>query len=262
MVTAVARTAVRGYLVSGRPAFSRGRRLVGNAALAFAILGSVICSNNIAFGQGCSKPICSPNPTPCAHCIGTWTDNYGETWQLHSPGYPLAPGTQSITGTVKVPNPGCPTVTFAVSGTLTQTNGTVSNGIALTGGTTTFELDASDPSPPEPCGLYVPAPFKYLGSIANDGCDTASGTWQNSGGGPNGNFDMTKPTDVAGTESSTAVAWWSSYPTILLFQGNISSTYSLAGRQVMESPNGTPSDSCYKTGDPPSIVQYHLTGGG
>ena len=212
------------------------------------------------FGQGCTSPICSPNPTPCAHCIGNWTDNYGDYWTVSSPGRPGAPGTQSVTGKVVIPpqEPWCPNYTFTVSGTLTQTTGTGS-----AAGTATFEWNASNPSPTTPCGRYDPVPFSFGGNIANDGCDTASGTWVNSTGIGGGSFDMTKPSDVASTESSTAVAWWSLYPTILIFQGNISSADSLAGKQVFESPNGTPSDSCNRPGDRALGYQsYHLTGGG
>ena len=91
----------------------------------------------------------------------------------------------------------------------------------------------------------------------------ASGTWANSTGIGSGSFDMTKASDIALTETSTAIAWWSTYPTVLLFQGSISSTNSLAGRQVFESTNGSPSDSCNRAGDAALGYQsYHLTGGG
>jgi hypothetical protein len=57
----------------------------------------------------------------------------------------------------------------------------------------------------------------------------------------------------------------STYPTILMFQGTISSSdsNSLAGRQVFESPNGSPSDSCWRSSDAAlGYEEYHLTGGG
>jgi hypothetical protein len=48
---------------------------------------------------------------------------------------------------------------------------------------------------------------------------------------------MTKPSDVAASETSTAVAWWSVYPTVVLYQGNITPANfdSLAGRLPISS---------------------------
>lgn len=227
------------------------------------LMPALIClalGTGTVFGQGCSSPICSPNPTPCAHCIGDWTDNYGISWSVSSPGNPLGPGSQTVTGTVVIPSlgPGCTEYTFTVSGTLTQTTGN-----AYTPGTTAFQWAASNPSPSTACPYYDPIPFTYTGSIANNGCDTASGTWANSIGGGHGSFDMTKPSDVASSETSAAIAWWSLAPTILLFQGNIApaSLNSLAGRQVFESPNGQPTDSCWRATDT-AENSYSLTGGG
>jgi hypothetical protein len=213
-----------------------------------------------ASGQSCSTPLCSPNPVPCAHCIGTWLDNTGARWTVTSLGNPLGPGTQAVSGSVTVPFPaGCPSVTWTVSGTLTQTTGN-----AYTAGTTALNWQASNPNPSRSCGGVTPvSTMTYTGNIDNNGCDTGAGSSVNSSG-VHGSFSMTKPTDVASSETSAAVAWYSVYPTILLFQGNISpaSLNSLAGRQVFESPNGTPTDSCYRTTDPSNIYPFHLSGGG
>ncbi len=218
-------------------------------------------------GQGCGAPPCAPNPTPCAQCVGTWTDNYGEHWTVNSPNWPSPPGTQSVSGSVVVPPPapGCPSWTFTVSGTLTQTPGS-----ATAPAVTSFSWTGSNPSPDVPCytlnGPIYPVNSTFIGRISNNSCDNASGTWAHSDGSGSGNFTMNKPSDVASTEISQAVAWWQPYPTILLFEGQIASSLDLAGRQVFESANGTPSDSCYRSGDRLDdgtyLYPYQITGGG
>src|SRR5258708_32882213 len=77
---------------------------------------------------------------------------------------------------------------------------------------------------------------------------------------------MTKAGDVldgSPTEISPAVAWWSVYPTVLVYEQTIGASKYFAGRQVFESPNGSPTDSCFFAdaaldGD----SSYPLTGGG
>jgi hypothetical protein len=77
---------------------------------------------------------------------------------------------------------------------------------------------------------------------------------------------MTKPTDVATTETSTIIAWWSTEPTILMFQGNIvpANGDSLAGRQVFETPNGANSDTCFHEATDAVLgySAFHVTGSG
>jgi hypothetical protein len=233
-------------------------RLIAHIVVLFSV--TIISSN--AFGQGCQYAPCSPNPTPCAHCIGTWTDDTNARWSVTSPGNPTAPGTQSVSGSVSVPMPyGCPTVTYNVSGTLTQTAGL---------GETAINWTASNPNPSAPCHSegYVITPastLTYTGNIVNNGCDTASGTWSSSTG-TRGSFSMTKPSDVATNENpSSIIAWWASDPTILMFEGNIVPNYgySLAGRQVFEIPNGSPSDNCFHASDAAyGYSSYHLDGSG
>lgn len=111
----------------------------------------------------------------------------------------------------------------------------------------------------------MPTAFTFSGSIGNNTCDAASGTWANAEGSGSGNFTMSKPADVASTETTTTIAWYSLLPTIFLFQGSIASSVGLAGRQVFETGNGTPSDSCWRQGDVVDglpAAPLHVTGGG
>lgn len=218
-----------------------------------------------AFGQdpGCSSPPCSPNPVPCAHCTGTWTDDYSAAWAVSSNNNPPSYGYYSVSGRVVVPHPadpeyGCPNVTYVVTGSISHTFGS-----AWQRGMTAFQWVASNPSPSGSCGGRTPvASLTYNGTILNNGCDFASGSWTSSSSG-SGLFSMTKPPDFpdgSPTETNVAVAWWSIWPTVLLFEPTIGASKSFAGRQVFESPNGSPSDSCYF---PDAAAEpFHLTGAG
>ncbi len=76
---------------------------------------------------------------------------------------------------------------------------------------------------------------------------------------------MTKPSDTASAEASQAVAWWSVYPTVLLFEGNITSSNlsSLAGRQVLESQPYASTDTCFFPGAAADgFYQFQVSGGG
>jgi hypothetical protein len=219
----------------------------------------------LARGQGgCASPPCAPNPTPCAQCTGTWTDDYGDQWTVNSPDWPSAPGTQQVSGSVVIPAQpeyDCPSYTFQVSGTLVQTPGS-----STTAAVTSFSWNAANPSPNTPCGLGgVPTGFTFSGNIGNNTCDAAGGTWANSDGSASGSFTMSKPPDAASTEITVAIAWWSIGPTVLQFQGEIASSLDLAGRQVFESANGSSSDSCWRSGDVVegyALQPFHITGGG
>lgn len=66
--------------------------------------------------------------------------------------------------------------------------------------------------------------------------------------GYNGSFTMTKPADSpdgSPTDITVARAWSSVAITVTQFQGEINATKSNAGRQVFESANGSPSDTCW-----------------
>ncbi len=213
------------------------------------------------YGQSCNTPRCSPNPVPCAQCTGSWTDNYGFVWNVTSNNNPPSVGTYSISGTLQFSNPapGCPGVTYQLSGTISQYSGLQ----GVVAGETDIDWMASGPSPPGACGGYIPDDWiRQSGTIVNDSCDYGSGTWSEANG-QNGSFTMTKPTDTPDgnpTESSTFVAWWSAYPTVALFEQTIASSKDLAGRQVYEASNGDPSDGCWFSGSayPPAT----LSGGG
>ncbi len=143
--------------------------------ISFCVLGYP----NVAFGQGCQYPPCLPNPVPCAHCTGVWTDNSGAVWTISSNLFPQLMGTCPVSGSVLVPHsvPGCPSITYSVTGGITHVAGS-----AFQRGTTNLTWSASNPSPSGSCGNVSPmATLTPTGSIANNGCDTGSGTWRSRG---------------------------------------------------------------------------------
>jgi len=74
---------------------------------------------------------------------------------------------------------------------------------------------------------------------------------------------MTKPSDtpnLSPAETSVAVAWYSLIPTVLVFEQTIGSSKYMAGRQVFEATNGSPSDTCWFSGS--SYLYSKLSGGG
>jgi hypothetical protein len=93
--------------------------------------------------QGCGSPTCEPNPVPCAHCTGSWTDQNGGTWNLTSD------GSYNVTGTVTATvAPGCPSFTYSVSGSIARWPGQFGGQ-----GYTTFTWNASNPSPLSSCAM-------------------------------------------------------------------------------------------------------------
>src|SRR5258708_16106872 len=155
----------------------------------FGLIFGAIYFTGSAFAQdpGCGSPPCSPNPVPCAHCTGTWTDNGGAVWTVSSNNTPASYGTYSVSGSVVVPNVvfGCPSITYSVSGSISQTFGS-----AFARGTTSIQWTASSPNPSASCGGNTPVTsMTYTGSILNDDSDTGSGTWASSSG-PTGSFSM------------------------------------------------------------------------
>lgn len=211
---------------------------------------------------GCASPPCSPNPVPCAHCAGTWTDNLGGTWAVTSNTTPPSIGVYNVSGTLRVPNPSdpkCPTTTWIVTGYISQSFGSSSQR-----GTTTAHWVGANPLPSGTCAGWTPfASIAFDGGILNNGCDLNSGTWANSNGA-SGTFSMTKqPADLPNrspAETSVGVAWWGMIPTVAVFEQTIGSSKYMAGRQVYEAANGAPTDGCWFVGSPYS--KYALSGGG
>lgn len=79
--------------------------------IVISVLLSCALLPGVALSQSCGGAPCSPNPTPCAQCTGTWTDNYGDQWTVSSPDWPSAPGSQRVSGSVTIPAEplfGCP----------------------------------------------------------------------------------------------------------------------------------------------------------
>jgi len=110
-----------------------------------------------AKGQGCNlppvqgTPPCIANPVPCAHCAGTWTDaTYGSSWTVSSDTNPPEPGIYPVSGNVTMasPVPGCPSVTWSITGTIAQTQEMF--------GSTKITWNGDNPDPDEDCGGLVP----------------------------------------------------------------------------------------------------------
>jgi len=223
-----------------------------------------------ASGQGCqtqtfqNPPPCVPNTIPCAHCTGTWTDNYGWTYNLTSNNNPPAIGTYNVTGTMQAPAADC-SVVYQVSGTITQYAALGQTSLSITGGS---------PNPSGDCpidGLHIADLQGVSVNITNNGCDYASGTWDNSDG-LNGRVTMTKPADVPDgnpAQATRAVCWLDQctpgFPwTVVLFEDTIQSTKSMAGRQAYEWQNfpGNIQDNCQFPGTRYPNANGGLTGGG
>lgn len=156
-----------------------------------------------AYGQepGCqTQPVkntisCYPNPVPCAHCTGRWTDPvYGSVWTLYSNVNPPSPGSYQVSGSVVLTAPpGCPQVTRTVTGTIEQISGT---------GTTNLTLNAYAPEPANTCGGSTPdATLQFTGAILNDTCDDAGGTFTDPGG-DDVYLTMQKPADIPADDVS------------------------------------------------------------
>lgn len=236
------------------------------------ILGGCCSAASVAaWGQGCQTPPvqgtqpCAPNPVPCAHCTGTWTDNTGWTESLSSNNNPPAIGTYNVTGTFQASPAEC-SVVYQVSGTITQTWG----GAGV--GTTTLNLTGQNPNPSGYCGtIHIASTQSVNVTITNNGCDQANGTWSNSDGG-NGNLTMTKPADtpdLSPTQTTSTICWWDQCGqpggwTVVLFEDAIQSSKSMAGRQAYEWQNypGNVQDSCWYQNSAYAVGGGGLSGGG
>lgn len=199
---------------------------------------------------GCGSPGTCTNPVPVENITGTWTDTSGATWTLTTSG-------TSVSGSVSVPNAGCPTVTWSVSGSLTvpyQTDGVQ--------GSTSFTWNASSPSPSGTCGGFTPWPSaSFSGSIQNNGNDRAPGTFTS----PGGSFSDTasKSADVVGSETTNFVGFgsYTGGQTVGQFRQTLNSASGSSdifeGRQVSETTGtGTAFDNCWFPG---SLVPKFVT---
>lgn len=200
----------------------------------------------------CVSPAGCTNPVPATDIsyqppINTWQDTYSDTWNITST-------SGSVSGSVVVPfPPGCSSVTFTVSGSITpsvQTDGTQ--------GSTAFTFNASSPSPSGTCGGETPVPFTFSGTIQNNGNDYAPNTtWMNSIGGGGGTTTMTKsPSDIPTSETTRAVGFGTGYyTTVGQFRQDLNAASGsgdiFQGRQVFEATGfGTNYDSCWYSGSP------------
>jgi len=207
--------------------------------LFLAGLGALLC-----FGQpGCGLPGACVNPVSADNITGTWTDTTNATWSLTSSG-------TSVSGSVSVPNPGCSTVTWTVSGSITVPfqNDSVQ-------GTTSFTWNASNPNPSGTCGGFTPFTSATLaGTIQNNGDDKGTGTFTS----PGGSFATTatkSPTDAVMSETTNFVGFGTvtGYLTVGQFRqvlnSSTGSTNIFNGRQVSETTGtGTAFDHCWFPG--------------
>lgn len=253
-------------------------------SLTCVIMFATFALAQLATAQGCQSAPCLPNPIPCAHCTGTWTDDQPEgdtiVYKVFSEPNPTSPGEHTVSGTATKDNVwglgGC-TFTYDISGTIEQTAGSATTELNWT--MTDHGQVCYDNGEP----VVYSNTFTFEGTMTNNSCDSASGTWANAVGGGTGTLTMTKPPDIPNgspTETSTPVAWWGNNPTIVQFHGTIHGTVTdprgdpphpqvtagFAGRQVFEQANNNPSDTCFADwipfyGQHPELYRFHLTGG-
>jgi hypothetical protein len=234
--------------------------MMRNSKRWFSILAMNLFFAIVSYAQYSGVDGCTPGPcanaTPCRHCTGNWSDKYGDTWNITS-----SLVTNSVTGTLSVSNPGCPTIVFQVSGSIAPTGGSY----PFTPGTTSATLHGTNPNPSSECGGYIPVNVTVTEQIRNDGCDIAAGTSQNDDGSfTDTAFSMAKIPDLPTGESTQAVGWNATYQTVQQFrqtlQGDAQRPFD--GRQVTEVPGSDKQDNCFYQGAADNgYSQFGVTGG-
>jgi hypothetical protein len=208
-----------------------------------------VCVDRANGQSSCSAHGACNNPVPVTDIsnqasVNVWKDSYGYSWTLTSSG-------GDVSGSVSVPNPGCSTITYTVSGSISpssQTDGTE--------GYTSFTWNASSPSPSSSCGDFSPPiPFTYTGTIQNDGNDYANASWSDDDG--SGSATVSKsPSDIPASETTNAVGFSTGeYASLGQFRQTLNATSGstdiFQGRQVSEYTGfGTSYDNCWYTGSP------------
>jgi hypothetical protein len=192
---------------------------------------------------------CAPGPcingVPCRHCTGAWRTEDGGQYSL------VSSDAGSVSGTFRNFVSQCgQQITWQVSGTLTRVNPPNT----FTYANATIALSATSPSPI----CFEAVPYTENVILQNDGCDRASGTWQNSIGS-SGSAIWTRPVVRPTSETTRGVGWSSVWPTIHQFRQVLYGSESFDGRQVKEVQGFDVSDSCYFNGSP--VVRYRLSGG-
>ena len=224
---------------------------------------------------GCPSPYtsCTDQIAP-TYLSGSWIeDDSSSEWTITAD-YAAPGASGSVTGTVMVfPPPDaydCPVFNYTANGYfIPQQQGGNSSGSA------DFRWDATNPNPYITCSGYTPVTHMVFeghqnssGGIANKGNDTGVGQWSNDSGlkGP-----LSIETNLVLTPTQEALypftyfdpdGWGNpnagpGYQTQLQLMQSLQDTTSydppdpnlnmFQGRQVFESANGTPSDSCYDT---------------
>lgn len=214
-----------------------------SAALVLLLACALLCTRQARAQVGCPSPGTCTNPVPATNISGTWTAS-GESWNVTST-------STSVSGSVIVqsPAPGCPAVTYTVTGSISP-----STQVDYTQGSTGMSWTASNPNPSGSCGGYTPVSWmQYTGTIQNDGNDLATGTWSREGG--SGSFTLTKsPRDIPTSESTRAVGFSSGLlATVGQFRQTLNATSGqtdiFKGRQVSEATgSGTNYDNCWFPG--------------
>lgn len=243
-------------------------------AILLLVIGGALSFTQLAAAQGCAPPDgppCSPNPVPCAHCNGTWTDDdvWPNTYEVFSEPNPSAPRTYNVSGTATKSDlfgEACK-FTYTISGTIVQTYGTGTTELSWTmtdhNQTCTYTDENGNPL------VLDSVSFTFNGRMSNNSCDIAAGALRNVDGSyDNPGLTMTKPADIPDRlpyETSTAVEWSPVEGTKLRFEGTIQASSSFAGRQVWESTGSAGgTDSCWdqQAGLDGAASFVGVTGGG
>ncbi len=222
-----------------------------------------------AANSGCGNPpyTSCTDPVPATFISGSWieTDSASEWTLTANNASPGVAGT--VTGTVLVfpIAPLCPVInyTIAAPGPSFYTPSSIVTG---TEGTTTFTWVAINPNPSGSCGGSTPVTSQtFRGTIANKGNDiTTTGTYTNSGGsGPialETNLILTPTGETLSLDTQFDPNGFgpplTPFVTQLNFIQELNDTKSydpadpnnnkFQGRQVFETANGSPSDTCYE----------------
>jgi len=156
-----------------------------------AQVATLFMGSSLNAQSNCGTPPCL-NQVPCANCSGSWTDNFGYSWTTDTSGNGTISGTFNSHGV-----DGCPITTRQITGTYNNTTGN-------------FTVQGVNPSPPAGTSCsgnsVITSGITYTGSLINNGCDTGSGIWSNTGGG-SGSFQWSKGCDIPDSEQTFGVNW-------------------------------------------------------
>jgi hypothetical protein len=249
------------------------RALLSVTALAFTYPGTAAAQTQP--NSGCSLPPYTScvNPVPATYLSGSWIeDDASSEWAITAnDGAPSQ--FSNVTGWTAGFTPpssiivfpiafNCPVIYYTVNARASfYSPSSINTGSE---GSTSFQWQAINPTPSTACGGYTPvASEEFVGTIANKGNDTGTGTWTNSSGGRGSlaieantllvptSETLALDTSISPTGFGVGVAQTVLFVTQTL---NDSSPYDptdpngirYQGRQVYEQANGTATDGCYQ----------------